>query len=173
MMSASKFEFGFSLFLKHIRHPARISFSSIPYLAAMKTSIFITLLAAVCLIAPASAFSQPITATGTVGSLCSSSVMTLRTTLSVEPQVLAESAATAGDYRYLEWFGLVSVIPGIADQQCVRNGKFHKWFEGTSNALCSEEHQVLYERSYIYAEHYNRHMALLRKTQSLDPCAAP
>ena len=139
----------------------------------MKTSIVMTLLAAVYLIESASVYSQPITATGTVESLCSSSVMSLRTTLSVEPQVLAESAATASDYRYLEWFGLVSVIPGIADQQCVRNGKFHKWFEGTSDALCSEEHQVLYERSYTYAEHYNRHMALLRKTQGLDPCTAP
>jgi hypothetical protein len=113
---------------------------------------------------------QSNTGAGALEALCTRGVASLRESLKHEPQALAARAASGGDLRYLEWFGFYSAIPGVANQQCVREGKFFKWFEGTSDVLCSEEHRVLYERSHAFAERYNRAMASLRTAKGLESC---
>jgi hypothetical protein len=104
--------------------------------------------------------------------LCSRGVESLREALASEPRALAARVAGSGDYRYLEWFGIGSVVPGIGDQECVRKGGFLRWFEGTSDAVCSEQHAALYERSYAFAEQYNVAMASLRESKGLAACNA-
>jgi len=126
--------------------------------------------AALLLIGSCGAAAQPSTAAAQSDSLCTLGVAALRESLKVEPKVLAARSAAGGDYRYLEWHGFTSAIPGVANQQCVRDAKFHKWFEGTSDALCSREHRTLYERSHAFAEQYNRHMVGLRTAKGLQSC---
>ena len=101
---------------------------------------------------------------------CERAVPALRETLRVPPKEQAERAAAAQDLRYLEWFGVASAIPGVKSQACVRETLMSKPFEGTSDALCSEEHRKLYEQSYSYAEAFNRHIAVERARRGLKSC---
>jgi hypothetical protein len=101
---------------------------------------------------------------------CREAVSSLRETLSLSPQDQAERAIKAGDLRYLEWYGLGSMIPGIKSQDCARVANIVKPFDGTSDALCSYEHGKLYEASYAYAEAFNRLIALEREARGLASC---
>ena len=101
---------------------------------------------------------------------CARAVPALRETLRVSPQEQAARAIGASDLRYFEWYGLTSAIPGVKSQECARQANIMKPFEGTSDALCSEEHHDLYKRSYAYAESYNRHIALERRARGLATC---
>jgi hypothetical protein len=101
---------------------------------------------------------------------CREIVAALRETLSLSAQEQAARAINANDLRYLEWYGLGSMIPGIKSQSCARNANIVKPFEGTSDALCSPEHSRLYDASYSYAEAYNRLIALERELRGLPNC---
>ena len=101
---------------------------------------------------------------------CREAVSALRETLSLSPQKQAERAIGVADLRYLEWYGLGSMIPGIRSQDCARSANIVKPFKGTSDALCSLEHGRLYEASYAYAEAYNRLIALEREARGLVSC---
>ena len=83
---------------------------------------------------------------------CARVVPMLRETLREEPREQAAKAASLSNLRYLEWYGIASAIPGVKSQSCVREHRLSRPFEGTSDALCSQEHRELYERSYAYAE---------------------
>jgi hypothetical protein len=113
---------------------------------------------------------QPADNAAVLAQLCDPDVTALRESLKLAPEVLAQQSANEGDFNYLEWYGFYSAIPGVSNQQCVRDGKFHKWFRGTSDFLCSREHKVLYERSYAFAEKHNKHMAALRLAKGLAAC---
>ena len=101
---------------------------------------------------------------------CERVVPLLRQALTVDPTARAAQAAQAGDMKYLQWYGVVSAVPGIKSQTCVQEARLSKPFEGTSDALCSEEHRVLYERTHSYAEAFNRQMAIERKKRKLRTC---
>jgi hypothetical protein len=101
---------------------------------------------------------------------CERTVPALRETLRTPPKEQAERSAATRDLRYLEWFGIASAIPGVKSQACVREALISRPFEGTSDALCSEEHRKLYEQSYSYAEAFNRHMAVEREKLGLKSC---
>ena len=101
---------------------------------------------------------------------CARAVPALRETLRASPQEQAARAIGANDLRYFEWYGFASAVPGIRSQECARQANIIKPLEGTSDALCSEEHRDLYKRSYAYAEAYNQHMALERKARGLTIC---
>jgi hypothetical protein len=101
---------------------------------------------------------------------CERAVPALREALRVPPKEQAERSAATRDLRYLEWFGVGSAIPGVKSQACVREALISRPFEGTSDALCSEEHRKLYEQSYSYAEAFNRQMAAERAKRGLKSC---
>ena len=101
---------------------------------------------------------------------CTQAVPALRAAMSTPPNVSAAGAASAGDLRYLEWYGIASAVPGVRSQQCAREIGAIKAFEGTSDALCSAEHGALYEKSYPYAEAYNAQMVFERKARGLKTC---
>lgn len=101
---------------------------------------------------------------------CARVVPILRETLKVDPKESARRAANKGDLRYLEWYGFASAIPGVKSQACVRARRLSKPFEGTSDALCSEEHRELYEKSHSYAEAFNQQMAMERRRRTLVSC---
>ncbi len=122
------------------------------------------------LLAGTAAQCQPSESAAALGQLCGPDAAALRESLKFAPELLAQRSADNSDFNYLEWHGLGSVIPGISSQKCVREGKFHKWFRGTSDAICSKEHQVLYERSYTFAEKHNKRMAALRLAKGLATC---
>jgi hypothetical protein len=102
---------------------------------------------------------------------CANAVPALRKTLSVPPKEQAKAAASTGDLRYLEWYGFYSFIPGVRSQQCAREGRITKPFEGTSDALCSPEHSRLYDQSYAYAEAYNQQLANERRSRGQATCS--
>jgi hypothetical protein len=102
--------------------------------------------------------------------LCTEEVASLKEDLRIEPDINAGRAADAGDLLYLMWSGLYSIVPGIKNQECISKGGYSKWFRGTSDAICSSEHETLYKRSYAYAEAYNRTMARLRASKNLPTC---
>jgi hypothetical protein len=114
------------------------------------------------------------TSAGTVPSeseaWCVEAVAALRDTLRIPPEQQAARAIKARDFRYLEWHGLGSMIPGVKSQDCARNANIIKSFEGTSDALCSLEHGRLQEASYPYAEAYNRFIAAEREARGLPSC---
>ena len=101
---------------------------------------------------------------------CSKAVPSLRETLRVAPVQRAEQAAMAGDYRYLEHWGFGSTIPGVKDQECVRKAKVFKYFYGTTDHLCSDQHAKLYNKTYEYAELYNRSITKERALRGLQSC---
>jgi hypothetical protein len=102
--------------------------------------------------------------------LCTEDIASLKEDLRIEPDINASRAADAGDLRYLMWSGLYSIVPGIKNQECIREGRYSKWFRGTSDAICSSAHEALYKRSYAYAEAYNRTMARLRASKNVPTC---
>jgi hypothetical protein len=101
---------------------------------------------------------------------CAQAVPALRQALRIAPAASAERAIAANDLRYLEWYGIGSAVPGVKNQACVREARILKPFEGTSDALCSEEHRALYEQSHAYAEAYNERIAEARKARGLVNC---
>jgi hypothetical protein len=101
---------------------------------------------------------------------CARAVPALKKALEVHPTKGAQKAADSGDFRYLEWFGFASAVPGVKSQACVKENGLSKPFEGTSDALCSDEHRALYERSYAHAEAFNRQMSVERKKRGLRSC---
>lgn len=101
---------------------------------------------------------------------CSRAIPVLRETLLVEPSKQAAKSAASNEFRYLEWYGFMSAVLGIKSQSCVREAHLSRPFEGTSDALCSEEHRKLYEKTYKYAETFNQHMSVERKKRGFPTC---
>jgi hypothetical protein len=104
---------------------------------------------------------------------CARAVQALRETLRVPSQEQAMRAAANADLRYLEWFGFASEIPGIKSRQCVGEAHLSKPFEGTTDALCSNEHLRLWNQSASYAKEFNRYIAIEREKRGLKSCNEP
>jgi hypothetical protein len=102
--------------------------------------------------------------------ICSEEVPALKTMLAAAPEVRAQKAITRGDLKYLEWYGFVSAIPGVVNQQCARTQNIIKPFIGTSDVLCTSEHKKLYELSYPFAEKYNKAISVQREVLKLQTC---
>jgi hypothetical protein len=101
---------------------------------------------------------------------CKVAAPALQKTMRQAPEKLAQQTAKTGDLRYLEWHGLYSTAPGIKSPDCAKAGHLTKVFQGTSDAVCSQEHADLNKKSYAYAEMYNTVIAAERSKRHLKTC---
>jgi hypothetical protein len=101
---------------------------------------------------------------------CRAQVATLRETLAIGTKAYVAQRFERKDLRYLAVNGIGSFVPGVKDQVCIYEGNYSVWLEGTSDALCANDHSELNSRAYAFASEFNRAMGKFRKNAGLPTC---
>ena len=72
------------------------------------------------------------------------------------PGIDAEAAYSSGGFQHLGVYGIVASVPGLGmDVGCLRDWNAIVFIEGTTDALCSDEHQLFNRKARDYATNYN------------------
>ena len=76
--------------------------------------------------------------------------------ISGDPGIDAEASFNNGGFQHLGVYSITASAPGLEmDVGCLRDWNAIVFIEGTTDALCSDEHQRFNERARVYATNYN------------------